>query len=928
MINALFQIIVFPIFAILEITFDVFFKFYDYNITMTIFIISLFINLISLPLYIKAEKLRNSENEIQQKLRTRVESIKKYAKGDEKYLLLQTYYRQNNYHPFMVLRTSLSLLLQIPFFAAAYIFFNSLPFLNNYTLFGKSNLASPDALLNINGLDINILPVIMTVINLIAGLIYSSDKRVKDKILIWVFAIGFLLILYNSPSALVLYWTYNNIFSLIKNIILHDLSNKKQKVQKSVNPDFSVAKSEIQDGLKPVSYKANTQGTNIVSMYPSAQLLGQGGRRKMRSMTDYLCFFKEKEANWIYLLSSAAICILVGFVLPSSVISASPVEFSFIYNENSPFYLMRHVFLQALGFFIFWGLCLYYFINEKYRSLFAVFSYWLLCIFIFDVMTNKFMGIITNTMQFDIPLIFYNVLKYNINENLYFVLYYCIYAIILMIIFFIIFKTKFKFNFLKTSLIIFITSFLLIGIYNCFNIYKTYKEAREEISSKSIHYNSVYNFSPNNKNVLIIILDRAIGSYLPLIFEERPELAEIYSGFTYYPNTVSFSDNSITAYPAVVGGYDYTPFASQKRSSEKCVKKHDEALLFMPLMFKNNNWNTTVTDAPNGHYKYVTPKEMFTKHGINYENLLVNTTGNMYKRKHLNSMDYEIFPFVKRNLLYFGFLRVLPPNFSKFLYKEGNYHNLIYKGIRINQRVINFYSQLFNLSEFTSFSSDKPSFILMYTALTHEPRVLTPPDYELLVSLKSKKQSEKYNRMKNLFSSLNQTSWQHYNVNAAAFILLGKYFNYLKENRVYDNTRIIIVSDHGTRSGGINNPLKDIQFLMGNNPVLFVKDFNEKGNYKTSYEFMTNADVVELAAAKVINNPKNPYTNKPITKADKSQGVWIITDTDYEWSHIHFNRTKPIRGNYKISHVKGDIYNKENMTKETEYKNLFEKNSQ
>ncbi len=526
-------------------------------------------------------------------------------------------------------------------------------------------------------------------------------------------------------------------------------------------------------------------------------------------------------------------------------------------------------------------------------------------------------------MQFDIPLIFYNVLKYNLNTNMYYCLYYCIYAIFLIIIFFIILRIKFKITFFITTLIIFITSFLVISIYNCYNINNTYKEAKKEISSQNITYKSVYNFSLNNKNVLIIVLDRAIGSYLPLIFEERTELAEIYSGFTYYPNTVSFGDNSITAYPAMVGGYDYTPFVSQIRDKEKCVKKHDEALLFMPLMFKNNNWNTIVTDAPDGHYKYVTPKEMFTKHDINYENLLVNSTGNMYKMEHLNSEDYEIFPLVKRNILYFSFLRVLPPNFSKFLYQKGNYHNLIYKGLRINQRVINFYSQLFNLPKFTSFNSDKPSFILMYTALTHEPRVLTPPNYELKTSLKSVKHSEKYNKMKNLFSSLNQISWRHYNVNAAALILLGKYFNYLKENNVYDNTRIIIVSDHGTRSGSINNPaVKNIQFIMGNNPVLFVKDFNEQGNFKTSYEFMTNADIPELASANVINNPKNPYTNKPIKKIDKSQGVWIITDTGYEWSHIQFDREKPIRENYKISHVKGDIYNIKNWTQEMEYKNL------
>ena len=35
----------------------------------------------------------------------------------------------------------------------------------------------------------------------------------------------------------------------------------------------------------------------------------------------------------------------------------------------------------------------------------------------------------------------------------------------------------------------------------------------------------------------------------------------------------------------------------------------------------------------------------------------------------------------------------------------------------------------------------------------------------------------------------------HYQVNMAAFLKLGEWFDYLRENGVYDNTRIIIVSD-------------------------------------------------------------------------------------------------------------------------------------
>ncbi|MCD8025044.1 MAG: hypothetical protein LUE64_05870, partial [Candidatus Gastranaerophilales bacterium] len=207
----------------------------------------------------------------------------------------------------------------------------------------------------------------------------------------------------------------------------------------------------------------------------------------------------------------------------------------------------------------------------------------------------------------------------------------------------VIFKVREKNYILKIILTVFMLVFLTIGIWNLFKINETYMDVKNKIHNQQIDYSSIYNLS-KEKNVIIIMLDKGISSYLPLIFDERKELKKIFTGFVYYPNTVSFGPNSISAYPALVGGYDYTPFASQMRSMEKCQKKHDEAMLFLPLIFKNNGWNITVTDAPVGHYQYITPNEMFDEKGIDYKNILVNSTGDIYENEYLN----------KKNTLYFS----------------------------------------------------------------------------------------------------------------------------------------------------------------------------------------------------------------------------------------------------------------------------------
>ena len=69
-----------------------------------------------------------------------------------------------------------------------------------------------------------------------------------------------------------------------------------------------------------------------------------------------------------------------------------------------------------------------------------------------------------------------------------------------------------------------------------------------------------------------------------------------------------------------------------------------------------------------------------------------------------------------------------------------------------------------------------------------------------------------------------------YSANVASFKLIGKWIELLKQNGVYDNTKIIIAADHGIGQRKIvqdlyNGTLED-GFIMDHlNPMLLVKDF-------------------------------------------------------------------------------------------------------
>ncbi len=123
-------------------------------------------------------------------------------------------YKRYAYHPILALRSALPLLLQLPFLFAAYHALSNLPVLQgqSFTLF--QDLSKPDALLY----GINLLPILMTLVNIITALI-TPGFTVKDKLQAVAIAGLFFVLLYNAASALLIFWTMNNIIYLIKAIV-------------------------------------------------------------------------------------------------------------------------------------------------------------------------------------------------------------------------------------------------------------------------------------------------------------------------------------------------------------------------------------------------------------------------------------------------------------------------------------------------------------------------------------------------------------------------------------------------------------------------------------------------------------------------------------------------------------------------------------
>lgn len=186
---------------------------------LSIIFLSLAMNLLVLPLYRRSDAIQEEARDAEARLHDGIVHIKKTFSGNERMMMLQTYYRQNQYSPLNVLRGSASLLLEIPFFMAAYQFLSRLEVLKGVSFGPIPDLGAPDQLIVVGSIAINALPVLMTLINFISSAIYLRGFPLRTKIQLYAMAVFFLFFLYDSPSGLVFYWTLNNVFSLVKNLV-------------------------------------------------------------------------------------------------------------------------------------------------------------------------------------------------------------------------------------------------------------------------------------------------------------------------------------------------------------------------------------------------------------------------------------------------------------------------------------------------------------------------------------------------------------------------------------------------------------------------------------------------------------------------------------------------------------------------------------
>jgi hypothetical protein len=308
------------------------------------------------------------------------------------------------------------------------------------------------------------------------------------------------------------------------------------------------------------------------------------------------------------------------------------------------------------------------------------------------------------------------------------------------------------------------------------------------------------------------------------------------------------------------------------RINEKLEDKHNEALKMLPVLFSENNFDATICDPPYAGYSEIPDISIFD----DYPKIGAYNTIGTYPN------DITSMKLLNRNLFIYSLAKVSPSIFHGFIYNSGNYLNASIALSPSWDNSIDFiqnYDVLSNLSKVTDFSNEKGMFLFLQNKITHSQTLLQEPNYEptLRVDNSNYSLNDQFKTSitgeKIEINGLSQL--RHYHINMAAFIQLGKWFDYLKVNDVYDNTRIIIVSDHGFDLGLKPELMMYDDDMLFYNALLMVKDFNES-NFGIDYSFMTNADVPYLATNEIIDRPVNLFNGNEITETKKKDRVFKV----------------------------------------------------
>ena len=796
------------------------------------------------------------------------------------------------------------LLLELPFFFAASYFLSNVSAFSGAAFGVLKDLSATDGLLALGTVKINLLPVLMTLLGLLSVTLYLKGASLADKLLQYVLTVLIGVALYSAPAAVVLYWTMTNLFLILRTLIC-----KLESCRMLLN----VLLCLVGVALMIWGYYV----ADMVQLKRGLLMVVAGGACMLPAILSTEAVSKrirgtlaEAKPNWFrFLLGTGLMTVLVGLLVPSGVLAASPKTYIDMAYFHDPIWYLVSTACLACGGFLLWMNVIYGLAGKTGKVLLEWLSWaagaaMVVCYFCFGTKLGSLSG----------ALRYSEVMYFHVGPQLFNLLVVAAVALIMYIV-------ARKCSWLGSVALL--AAVLVLGGLGAANTLKLHREVAL-LAPVAEQEEPPFHLSTKGRNVIILTLDRAASEYIPYIFNEKPELKEQFDGFTFYANTLAFSPDTRASISSLYGGYEYTPVEMNRRDQELLVDKHNEALKVLPVLFLEEGFDVTVCNPVFTNYRWEPDLSVYA----DYPQINAVTEKVMYRNM---AAKRQLVRSNHRNLFCYSLMETMPLAIRTVLYDNGSYNRIAslqddtgaqtyvdLSHARGNSwRFESNYEILSNLSHMTRITETAgDTYMYMNNELTMAPTLLQTPDYVPASRVDNaaydEAHADRFRLDGEAIQVTNKEQITHYHVNMAAMLQLGKWFDYLRENGAYDNTRIILVSDHSwclfSKEELVQGGKTKAMDLELYNPLLMVKDFDARG-FSTSEEFMTIADVPTLALADLVAEPTNPFTGNPINSDEKTAHDQFVYMT---WDDVDSYGTAFVAGRWGSVHT--DLRNPENWT--------------
>lgn len=879
--------------------------------------LSLVVTAVTGPFYYLAEKWKRQEEVVQRKMEKDLASIKANYSGQKRFYLTRNAHRLFGYSAISPLRTSLGLLIQIPFFFAPYLYLSRFADYAGTSFFILKDLGNPDGLL----WGVNLLPFLMTAINVGASLLYTKGQTPKDTLQLLGMAGLFLVVLYDSPSALLLYWTMNNILAIPKNWILAKLlpPAPREKAAGTEGPQSLAAAVRryfgAENGPLPVflavflllgvqvygelrferSFKYLILLTALTGFCLSLSYLWRVVRRSLPAsraalialivewalfaFSAYLFLFARRQNAYISnksvkLLTAlvqdavifTAVCGLRSGRTPSGAAAphgqsagrAAPVShpsrlfgltyaftlaYLFIVSPALMYFsspqdigmglgelVLRNLPLTLALFAAGFGLFRLAGPRLRYRALEGLLAALLVILVYNYVLPGNYGTLDELHLEKDYLLDSPRLASFLLDLVVVAVAGLAAGAIL----------KKYS-GAILAGLAVLTAAFAVQMTVTGLKTDWTEVASRQvqDIADLPPESAEVHRFSTTGVNVIVVVADMFNGNYVGRLVEKYPEYREKLDGFTWYPNTLSVSSTTVTSIPSMLSGYEYTPEAMNAMSGLG-RGKYEAAVYDLCDAMIGRGLDASIVDLTYLDFPALSAR---------YQGKLHTSSSGSYigawKAKTGYSAAEDAGSGKNRLLVMVTLFQSAPTLLKAALYDDGSWliFRKSYQIRKMARNQVKTYAYLDLLPTLSSTADLRGTFKLIHTQFTHEPFGITREGAIVAGEFPDPETGTKsfvdghgaFNNAKKLVD----------------FILAWK--AWMVENGVWDNTFLLVVSDHGNNAqdgevslpAGLDNPLNDWEVSKAR-ALLLVKRPGAAEEFRVDERFLSNADTADL----------------------------------------------------------------------------------